>query len=94
MQVIIFPLIQRNTTYANLSAMGSTFQNDSETVKCAESAVRSPPDTPRTPGSDCPLLQTEETGSSPSQDPYSSLGELTPIDLISFAHQISRGMVS
>ena len=93
--VIIFSLLlQRNATYANLPSMGCTVQeNGSETVNFTE-AIRSPPITPLTPASDCPLLDSKERGSSPSENPYSSLGELTPIDLISFAHQIARGMVS
>ena len=63
----------------------------------------STPLTPMTPASDCPLLIHKEGGSppatgppilSPYENPYSSLGELRPIHLMSFAFQISRGMVS
>ena len=65
----------------------------------------STPLTPMTPASNCPLLIHKEDRHppttavgppipSPYENPYSSLGELRPIHLISFAYQISRGMVS
>ena len=57
--------------------------------------------TPMTPGSICPLLENKEASptappqvASPYEKPYSSLGELKPVDLVSFAHQIAAGMVS
>ena len=62
------------------------------------------PMTPMTPASDCPLLgEREKKTSSPSspqgqvpspyEKPFSALGELRPIHLVSFAYQIASGMV-
>ena len=57
------------------------------------------PMTPMTPASDCPLLLTgdgrvSQTHASPYERPYSTLGDLKPLHLISFAYQIASGMVS
>ena len=85
---------QRNATYANVRSPNSgVLENSSKEPNHAETNG-SGPVTPVTPASNCPLLGATENWGPLPENPYSSLGELTPSDLISFAYQIAKGMVS
>ena len=90
---LVFCFHQRNATYANLELTSSDSTVQENGIEDGNHTHRSMLPTPMTPASDCPLLNCKESNA-PSENPYSSLGELTPIHLISFAHQIARGMVS
>ncbi len=96
-------LAQKNTMYFNLPSPDSTVRAKGNEYVNHIGTNATTPLTPMTPASDCPLLVHKDGGSlpttgppipSPYENPYSSLGELRPIHLISFAYQISRGMVS
>ena len=90
----LYSTIQRNATFANLCSPDSAAQKDVSKEANLTETNGSTPVTPVTPASNCPLLNGTESWTDSSENPYTSLGELRPVDLISFAHQIAKGMVS
>jgi serine/threonine protein kinase len=85
-----------NSSYCNFHSIESIRAKGNEYVN--HGTGPSTPVTPMTPASNCPLLEKEPFSSptseepTPYEKPYSSLGDLKPVDLVSFAYQIATGM--
>ena len=99
MQSLLLPVpLQNSTRYFQLPSPESLQRHGNEYVNHAAPTAM----TPMTPASDCPLLGDRGISPptplpqvpSPYEKPYSALGELRPIHLVSFAHQVASGMVS